>query len=60
MMLKVQNLMSRSFGYAIKAQKRRRDIIVKNFFGILNKIRSKYNDPKMLMDRKYLNKTKYE
>ena len=52
--------MSRSFGYSIKAQKRRREIIVKNFIGILNKIRSKYNEPKMLMDRKFLNKTNYE
>ena len=58
--VKEQNLMSRSFGYSIKAQKRRREIIVKNFIGILNKIRSKYNEPKMLMDRKFLNKTNYE
>ena len=58
--VKEQNFRSRSFGYAIRAQKRRRDIIKKNFFGVINKIRSKYNDPKMLMNRKYLNKTNYE
>ena len=58
--LKVQNSLSRSFGYSIKAQKRRRDIIKKNLLGITNKIRAKYNDPKMLMNRKYLNNKKYE
>lgn len=54
--LEIQKKMGRHFSFPIKSQRRKRDIFRKNFFGIFNKLRSKYNDPKMLMNRKYVKK----
>ena len=52
--VEIQMKKGRYFSFPIKAQRRRREIFIKNFYGILNKLRSKYNDPKMLMNRKYV------